>query len=80
MKLLKSSLSSVRKDRKVTVRPPNRDSLKCVPGVVIMIFFACEFSLATETLNLERRISANYARIGPSDAILNFNLAHDVHL
>ena len=60
MKLLKSSLSSVRKDRKVTVRPPNRNSLGCVPGVVNMefspeqIFFAFEVSLTPETLNLER--------------------------
>ena len=76
MKVLKSSLSSVRKDRKVTVRPPNRDSLGCVPGVVIMIFFACELSLATETLNLERlraEVSADDARTDLND-VLNFNL------
>jgi len=76
MKVLKSSLSSVRKDRKVTVRPPNRDPLGCVPGVVIMIFFACELSLATETLNLERlraEVSADDARTDLND-VLNFNL------
>ena len=46
-----------------------------------MIFFACEFSLATETLNLERlkaEVSANDARIDLNDAVLNFNLVHDV--
>jgi hypothetical protein len=31
-----------------------------VPGVVIMIFFACEFSLATESLErLKAEVSAN---------------------
>ena len=78
MKVLKSSLSSVRKDRKITVGPPNRDSLGCVPGVVIMIFFACEFSLATENLErLKAEVSANDARIDLNDAVLNFNLVHD---
>jgi hypothetical protein len=46
-----------------------------------MIFFACEFSLATETLNLERlkaEVSADDARIDLNDAVLNFNLVHDV--
>ena len=46
-----------------------------------MIFFACEFSLATETLNLERlkaEVSADDARIDLNDTVLNFNLVHDV--
>ena len=43
-----------------------------------MIFFACEFSLATETLNLERlKAEVSDVRIDLNDAVLNFNLVHD---
>jgi len=43
-----------------------------------MIFFACEFSLATENLErLKAEVSANDARIDLNDAVLNFNLVHD---
>ena len=42
---------------------------------------ACEFSLTYEPLNLERleaEVSADYARIDLNDALLNFNLVHDI--
>ncbi len=60
MKLLKSSLSSVRKDRKVTGPLPNRGSLGCVPGVVDMIFFACRFLLAVFRESCDAQLPVSY--------------------